>query len=182
MKLDTLRKRNGENMDRRHFMTKGASAVMTTSLAKKLKLFPNGAFSAESIDAAPSQAGSERNAVGPSSHRRQLHPFEQLVVLLERLECLPDQAGPGCHRGSGSGPSADYADMALFSAQPDLGECSAPGAIERTAGADGRARFGCPGNRIYRAVERLVLSAALQQAGPCTVHRPWNLGGAGTHD
>ncbi|MGA9058773.1 MAG: hypothetical protein WB763_19935 [Terriglobia bacterium] len=51
-------------MDRRHFITKGASAVMTTSLAKKLKLFPNGATSAESIDAAPSQARSERNAVG----------------------------------------------------------------------------------------------------------------------
>jgi endo-1,4-beta-mannosidase len=51
-------------MDRRHFITNGASAVMTTSLAKKLKLFPNGAISAESIYAAPTQARSERNAVG----------------------------------------------------------------------------------------------------------------------
>ena len=51
-------------MDRRHFITKGAGAVMTSSLADKLKLFPSGAISAESIAAAPSQAGSERNAVG----------------------------------------------------------------------------------------------------------------------
>src|ERR1035441_4848560 len=51
-------------MDRRHFMTQGASAVMITSLAEKLKPFPNGATAAESVGVAPSQSGRERNAVG----------------------------------------------------------------------------------------------------------------------
>jgi hypothetical protein len=54
-------------MDRRHFITKSASAVMTTSLARELKLFPKDAISAEPINAVPIQAGSERKAV--SRHR-----------------------------------------------------------------------------------------------------------------
>ena len=51
-------------MDRRHFMTQGAGAVVATSLAKKLELFPKGAFPAESKSAAPRQEGSERMGLG----------------------------------------------------------------------------------------------------------------------
>ena len=69
----------------------------------------------------------------PPSLRRQLHAFAQLVVLLERLGCCADPARPGCDCRAGRGSPAHHADLAVLSAQSQVGEPGAPRAARSAA-------------------------------------------------